>query len=455
MSLEVRALDVAELSMQRNANMKNRWVVLGSILMAMLTASSVFGKFKGNAFKSIQQHGDALDIRFEKELVFSDRPFVLTDEFIQIEVPDTFVWPNNQEINFSSHPAIEKALVAQYSPSTVRIRLYLRQCANHRIENDNGTCPQKLISDDVALKVDARRGVLKLAITKSASSSEKSMMVPGKKDTLDSAKYPNGIVMGGLEEDDSPVDNSERAQGQKSDEGGKLANLLEATAEAKQTGNDSDAGFSGDDELNSLLKDLKAGTDQQHSEKSKASGSSDNSLGRIDGSPQTMVMALLTVLCVMGVVGWIVKRFLIKRVPGLKKMQNLKILSTHYIGAKKQLMVVEVAGQCLLLGVSNEQINLISKLDGDGAHRLLGQESNESSSAGRLAQLKAKVAEKKKSMNGLGAVTGERTGFSHIFEQEVNRSTTVSPQKRASSGATKSLVELSEQISDKVNSTLN
>ncbi|MGK5089266.1 flagellar biosynthetic protein FliO [Bdellovibrionota bacterium FG-2] len=56
----------------------------------------------------------------------------------------------------------------------------------------------------------------------------------------------------------------------------------------------------------------------------------------------------------------------------------IEVLATHYLGPKKSIMVVKVAGQNLVLGVTDQQINLISRLgEGDSSSESL--DSNEES----------------------------------------------------------------------------
>lgn len=53
---------------------------------------------------------------------------------------------------------------------------------------------------------------------------------------------------------------------------------------------------------------------------------------------------------------------------GLGRNQRMiEVLSTHYLGPKKSIAVVRVAGRVLVLGVSNESINLITQLSGEDA----------------------------------------------------------------------------------------
>lgn len=48
------------------------------------------------------------------------------------------------------------------------------------------------------------------------------------------------------------------------------------------------------------------------------------------------------------------------------------VLATHYLGPKKSISVVKVAGRVLVLGVTNDAVNLITELPADGANAALG-----------------------------------------------------------------------------------
>jgi flagellar biogenesis protein FliO len=50
-----------------------------------------------------------------------------------------------------------------------------------------------------------------------------------------------------------------------------------------------------------------------------------------------------------------------------KNRDMIQVISTHYLDPKKSLAVVKVAGRLLVLGVSNDAINLITQLPGDGS----------------------------------------------------------------------------------------
>lgn len=88
-----------------------------------------------------------------------------------------------------------------------------------------------------------------------------------------------------------------------------------------------------------------------------------------------LVKALLTLLFVIVVMGgglYLLRGFMNKK--GLLKKGAkipVKVLSTSYLGQKKNITLVDVAGEVLVLGVTPSSINLLTKVeDLDSLERL-------------------------------------------------------------------------------------
>ena len=79
-----------------------------------------------------------------------------------------------------------------------------------------------------------------------------------------------------------------------------------------------------------------------------------------------MFWGLLVVLGVLLVIYGLARKRL-SLVHSNKKSQ-IKIIEIRHLMAKKSLCLVEVAGQEYLLGLGNETINLLAKLDNRGSH---------------------------------------------------------------------------------------
>jgi flagellar protein FliO/FliZ len=75
-----------------------------------------------------------------------------------------------------------------------------------------------------------------------------------------------------------------------------------------------------------------------------------------------MLMALAIVLGGLFVVFYFVKRFLKRDVSGSGD-PLIRVIANRYIGVKKNIALVEVPGAVLVLGVSNDNISLLSKIE--------------------------------------------------------------------------------------------
>jgi len=59
------------------------------------------------------------------------------------------------------------------------------------------------------------------------------------------------------------------------------------------------------------------------------------------------------------------------------KPKMIEVLSNHYLGPKKSISVVKIAGRVLVLGVTNDSVNLITQLPGDGGDSALNMDLGE------------------------------------------------------------------------------
>ncbi len=71
--------------------------------------------------------------------------------------------------------------------------------------------------------------------------------------------------------------------------------------------------------------------------------------------------ALLVVLGAIATTAYLAKRFVYPRL-GLRDAP-IQVLATSYLGAKKQIALIEVGGIYLLVGVTPNQISLLTQMD--------------------------------------------------------------------------------------------
>ena len=75
-----------------------------------------------------------------------------------------------------------------------------------------------------------------------------------------------------------------------------------------------------------------------------------------------MLTALGIVLGGLLVAFYFMKRFL-KRDVGGSKEQLIKVIASQYIGLKKNISLIEIPGSILVVGVSNDNISLLTKIE--------------------------------------------------------------------------------------------
>ena len=75
-----------------------------------------------------------------------------------------------------------------------------------------------------------------------------------------------------------------------------------------------------------------------------------------------MVTALGIVLGALLIVFYFMKRFL-KRDRGGSSQQLIRVVASQYIGIKKNIALVEVPGAVLVVGISNENISMLTKIE--------------------------------------------------------------------------------------------
>ena len=88
-----------------------------------------------------------------------------------------------------------------------------------------------------------------------------------------------------------------------------------------------------------------------------------------------MLTALGIVLGGLLVVFYLMKRFL-KRGAGDSKGQLIRVIASQYIGFKKNIALVEVPGTILVVGVSNDRISLLSKIEDSANLASIRQEAS-------------------------------------------------------------------------------
>ncbi|MCF8120420.1 MAG: flagellar biosynthetic protein FliO [Deltaproteobacteria bacterium] len=73
-----------------------------------------------------------------------------------------------------------------------------------------------------------------------------------------------------------------------------------------------------------------------------------------------LVFGILLSILVIGL--YFMKKAMGRRV-GSSKGNVIRVLASHYVGVKKNISLVEIPGAVLVLGITNDRINLLAKID--------------------------------------------------------------------------------------------
>lgn len=77
------------------------------------------------------------------------------------------------------------------------------------------------------------------------------------------------------------------------------------------------------------------------------------------------IVMLGVVIAVMLALLWVLKRYMNRTGGGIagRYPAPIKVLATSFLGPKKSVSIVEVAGEVLVLGITAENINCLTTLD--------------------------------------------------------------------------------------------
>jgi flagellar protein FliO/FliZ len=81
--------------------------------------------------------------------------------------------------------------------------------------------------------------------------------------------------------------------------------------------------------------------------------------GSTESTTNRLVILVGILVTLSGVAYFITKKF---GRPGSSQQTQIKVLTQHYLGPKKSLAIVRVAGESILIGITDQSINMIKSL---------------------------------------------------------------------------------------------
>lgn len=82
--------------------------------------------------------------------------------------------------------------------------------------------------------------------------------------------------------------------------------------------------------------------------------------GAGQGASSYLMFALGAVVLIAGGALWFIKRYTVKSAEGAKN--KIKVLTQHHLGPRKSLAIIQVAGESVLVGITDHHISLIKPL---------------------------------------------------------------------------------------------
>ena len=342
----------------------------------MIAAVSAVGAQAAVNLQRVQvTEGSRVDLIFDGKVDPSAIQSEFFNDTVQLSMDGVNVYP--AKISTVSGPELVKIFAYQYSPGLVRCRFTIKGKAEDFRERIKISGEGKVLS--VRFGADSAKG--KMASVKGSASAGKMDAKSGEDSiTLTSRRPDRAIKTGdaGKEQVQAPVVTADektllqRVLGGGDEEPREVAKA-DSNEEAKR---------------NSDSASPKGGMKDQRSEKSvdtekvKASGSSHRLTSAPDLPSPFRSLGMLAAIC--GALGLVVlARKGLKGGAALKKIEGhkglggllgnlglargdrlIEVLSNHSLGPRKSIAVVRVGGRRLVLGVTNENINLITAVDG-------------------------------------------------------------------------------------------
>jgi flagellar biosynthetic protein FliO len=81
----------------------------------------------------------------------------------------------------------------------------------------------------------------------------------------------------------------------------------------------------------------------------------------------SMIFALAVILGLLLGAVYLLKRFLPNTAPGFADNSLIQVISARYIGPKSSVMIVEILGKVVVIGVSADNLSYITEITGEEA----------------------------------------------------------------------------------------
>lgn len=314
--------------------------------------------------------GERVEVKFAKAWNHKPRP-TFYPKSIQMDVEGAYITPAKREFKLKSK-LFTNATLAQVAPNTVRVRLFMKADPRDYSGNWSGSVSgstMSLIIDkhSVADEEEKSAATVKEKVTAAVPSKETLSV----KTSADEVLEKVGIA--------AATGDNENAALEKVTPGldkAKVADAQPASEKpASQPGADVQRSFG------FLAKPAVAAEKTGAYTTTQGNAAPKNFLNyeepkapeapSMSGMVIKMISSLALVLALVFALSWIAKRYMGKFGGAFGGSSVVKILATGSIGMKKQIAVVDVAGEVIVVGISGDNITMLTTIeDQETADRL-------------------------------------------------------------------------------------
>lgn len=347
-----------------------RIILIIWIVLAALTGQEAFAASLGefNYLNDIKAYTSETDIRFSiyfKKTIKNYKGPIFYEKSIQIDFPDAYLHPAKRKFQIDSG-LIEEVLAYQFAKNVVRVRFVLKH-SQYDLEK-NFTLETKGKGIIFSLKKLASDPLTRLMETVPMGREEAKTHVPQTTD----------IESGG--------EISEAMSSEKDSYSGATSlpdTLFESFAPADPN---HDPG-----EGNSLADQLEFG--------------SEGNVPDLFSAGVKIYGTLFAILAVFLIAFYFAKNYFFQGAWLLNKEKLIDVIATNPIGSKKAISVVEVAGEILVLGVSSNQISMLTRIEDAETTEKLKQYKKRFQQTTPLGGFKFPFSFKKKNDNSSSSIT--------------------------------------------------
>ncbi|MCC7202983.1 MAG: flagellar biosynthetic protein FliO [Nitrospirae bacterium] len=295
----------------------------------------------GNISIAVTPDNTKIDLKFDGKP--GQEKIQYQDDFVQIEFPQTYTDPPKQWLNVEDE-IVKNIFVYQLNPETVRVRLFTYD----RALNMRARISLSRVNSGFILSYGRRPEAAGRKPAAASKAVAKNGVKKPKAIPVEIVLPETGRESPLIDEAVSPAVSAIAAVAEKNGgAGNKDANAVASTGQSPaESGTDM-----------TKEEDIPVRHDAVESKPLVV-----NEQPGFTGSVIKMVASLAIVLSVMFAIVFLVKKYLGRKIGLTGQDQKIKVLTSTYLGPRKSIALVEVAGEKIVVGVTAANITMLTKV---------------------------------------------------------------------------------------------